>query len=75
MLQTISQISTKDRDHPVMKAVRSHVLLVENDSQVAQLISQQLSCEGYQVSLTEDDISELLPAHQLIPGMIWTSDG
>jgi hypothetical protein len=61
MLQTISKISAKDRVHKaVMKAVRSHVLLIENDSQLAQLILQKLSCEGYQVSLTEDDISELL---------------
>jgi hypothetical protein len=75
MLQTISQISAKERTRKdVVKAVKSHVLLVENDSQLAQLIAQGLSCEGYQISLTEDGISELLPARQLISGMNWTSD-
>lgn len=79
MLQTISQISTNDRAHKaVMAAATSHVLLVENDRQLAQLIAQELSCEGYQVSLTEDAISGLLAARQTNPHLIimgWTLSG
>jgi DNA-binding response OmpR family regulator len=71
MLQTISQISPKDRVHKaVMKTVTSHVLLVENDRQLAQLIAQELGCEGYQVSLAEDGISGLLAAQQTNPYLI-----
>ena len=74
MLQTILQISTNDRVHKaVMEAVTSHVLLIENDSQLAQLIAQELSCEGYQVSLAEDGISGLLRARQTNPHLIIVS--
>lgn len=76
MLQTISQISTKNRaNKAVMEAVTPYVLLVEDDSQLAQLIAQELGCEGYQVSLTEDGISGLLAARQTNPHLIivdWT---
>lgn len=79
MLQTISQISTNDRTHKeVMKTVTSHVLLIENDNQLAQLIAQELSCEGYQVSLTEDGVTGLLAARQTNPNLIivdWTLSG
>lgn len=71
MLQTISQISARDRAHKAgMKAVKSHVLLVENDRQLAQLIAQELNCEGYQVGLAEDGISGLLAARQTNPQLI-----
>jgi DNA-binding response OmpR family regulator len=81
MLQTLSQISTKakDRAHKaVMKTVTSHILLIENDHQLAQLIVQELSYEGYQVSLTENGISGLLAARQTNPRLIivsWTLSG
>jgi DNA-binding response OmpR family regulator len=79
MLQMTSQISAKDRAHKtVMEAVTSHVLLVENDNQLAQLIAQELGCEGYQVSLAEDGISGLLAARQTNPHLIivsWTLCG
>lgn len=76
MLQTISQISRNDRAHKAgMAAATSHVLLVENDCQLAQLIAQKLGCDGYQVSLAEDGISGLLAARQTNPHLIivgWT---
>ena len=79
MLQTISQISTKDRAHKaVMETVTSHILLVENDRQLAQLTEQELGCEGYQVSLAEDGITGLLAARQTNPHLIivsWTLSG
>ena len=79
MLETISQISVNDRAHKsVTKAVTTHILLVENDSQLAQLIAQELSCEGYQISLTADGISGLLAARQTHPHLIivgWTLPG
>jgi DNA-binding response OmpR family regulator len=79
MLQTISQISTSDRAYKtVIKAVTSHILLIENDNQLAQLIAQELSCEGYQVSLAEDGISGLLAARQANLHLIivsWTLSG
>jgi DNA-binding response OmpR family regulator len=79
MLKTISQINAKDRAHKaVMKTATSHILLVENDCQLAQLIAQELSCEGYQVSLAEDGISGLLAARQTNPHLIilgWTLSG
>lgn len=79
MLQTISQISTNDRTHKaVMETATSHVLLIENDNQLAQLIAQELSCEGYQVSLTEDGVIGLLAARQTNPNLIivdWTLSG
>jgi DNA-binding response OmpR family regulator len=79
MLQTISQISDKGRTHKtVMETITSHVLLVENDRQLAQLIAQELGCEGYQVSLAEDGISGLLAAHQTNPQLIivgWALSG
>ncbi|MBE9178553.1 response regulator transcription factor [Oculatella sp. LEGE 06141] len=61
-----------------MKTVTSHVLLVENDNQISQLIAQELSCEGYQVSLAEDGISGLLAARQTNPHLIivgWALSG
>jgi DNA-binding response OmpR family regulator len=71
MLQTFSSISAKDRAYKAaMEAVKSHVLLIENDSQIAQLIVQELSWEGYQVSLAEDSISGLLAARQANPHLI-----
>jgi DNA-binding response OmpR family regulator len=48
----------------VIDTVTSHILLVENDCQLAQLIAQELAYEGYQVSLAEDGIRGLLTAHQ-----------
>lgn len=78
MLQTIPGFSAQDRaNKAVMKAV-SHVLLVENDSQLAQLIVQELRCEGYQVSVEEDGVSGLLAARQTNPHLIivsWTLSG
>ncbi|MBW4421675.1 MAG: response regulator transcription factor [Myxacorys californica WJT36-NPBG1] len=71
MLQTISQINTRNPVHKtVIKAVKPHVLLVENDRQFAQLIAQELNCEDYQVSLAEDGISGLLAARQTNPHLI-----
>ena len=79
MLQTISQARAGDRANKVVvEAVTSHILLVENDSQLAQLIAQELCCEGYQVSLAEDGISGLLAARQINPHLIivgWTQPG
>lgn len=79
MLQAISQISTKERTHnAVTEAVTSHILLVENDHQLAQLIAQELGCEGYQVSLAEDGTTGLLAARQTNPHLIilgWTLSG
>jgi DNA-binding response OmpR family regulator len=79
MLQAISQISTKDRTHKaVMEPATSHILLVENDPQLAQLIAQELGCEGYQVSLAEDGATGLLAARQTNPHLIivgWTLSG
>ncbi|WP_277881655.1 MULTISPECIES: response regulator transcription factor [Cyanophyceae] len=77
MLQTISQINPNDRVQTVMKTTL-HVLLIENDRQLAQLIAQELSCEGYQVSLTGDGFSGLLAARQTNPHLIivgWTLPG
>lgn len=71
MLQTIPQFSTQDRaNKAVMEAVTAHILLVENDSQLAQLIAQELGCEGYRVNLIEDGISGLLAARQTNPDLI-----
>ncbi|GAB4376250.1 MAG: response regulator transcription factor [Elainellaceae cyanobacterium] len=79
MLQTIPQFSTQDRaNKAVMEAVTAHILLVECDSQLAQLIAQELGCEGYQVTLTKDGISGLLAARQTNPHLIivgWTLSG
>lgn len=79
MLQTIPQFSTQDRaNKAMMEAVTAHVLLVENDSQLAQLIAQELGCEGYKVNLIEDGISGLLAARQTNPDLIivtWTLSG
>lgn len=79
MLQTISQISAAGRaNQVVMKSIASHVLLIENNSQLTQLIAQELRCEGYQVSLTEDGINGLLAARQTNPHLIivgWTLPG
>ena len=79
MLQTILKFSANDRaNKAVVAAVISHVLLVENDSQLAQLITQELGCEGYQVSLAEDGISGLLAARQTNPQLIivgWSLSG
>ncbi|MBI4784574.1 MAG: response regulator [Oscillatoriophycideae cyanobacterium NC_groundwater_1537_Pr4_S-0.65um_50_18] len=76
MLQTISKISSKNHvNKAVIETVPIHVLLVEDDKQLAQLITQELGCEGYQVSLTEDGISGLLAARQTNPHFIivdWT---
>lgn len=76
MLQTIPQFSVPDRvEKAVMKAATSNVLLIENDNQLAQLIAQELSCEGYKVNLIEDGISGLLAARQTNPDLIivtWT---
>jgi DNA-binding response OmpR family regulator len=71
VLQTISQISPNDRVHKVVtKPVKAHVLLVENDYQLAQLIVQELSYEGYQVSFAGDGISGLLAARRTNPNLI-----
>lgn len=71
MLQTIPQFSANDpTNRAAMTAVTSHVLLIENDSQLTQLIMQELSCEGYQVSLMGDGISGLLAARQTNPQLI-----
>jgi DNA-binding response OmpR family regulator len=79
MLQTISQISAKDHaNKAVMNAVTSHVLLVEEDSRLAQLIAQELGCEGYQISLMEDGVSGLVAARQINPHLIilgWAISG
>lgn len=79
MLQAISQISTKDRTHKaVTETVTSHILLVGNDYQLAQLIAQEMDCEGYRVSLAEDGTTGLLAARQTNPHLIivgWTLSG
>ncbi len=67
MLETISQISVNER---APKAATTNILLVEKDNQLAQLIAQELSCEGYQISLTADGISGLLAACQTHPHLI-----
>lgn len=79
MLQTISQISTGDRDNQVaIRVATSHILLVKDDNQLTQLFIQKLGCEGYQVSLAENGISGLLAACQTNPTLIivgWTLSG
>lgn len=79
MLQTILQFGLQDSaNKTVAKAVTSHVLLVENDSQITQLIAQELDSEGYQVSLAENGISGLIAARQTNPQLIivgWTLSG
>ena len=79
MLQTISRIGTGDRaSKAVIETATSHILLIENDSQIAQLIAQELGCEGYQVSSAENGISGLLAARQINPHLIivgWTLSG
>lgn len=79
MLQTISQISIRDcARKAVIKAATSHVLLIENDNRLAQLIAQELGCEGYHVSLAEDGITGLLAARRTNPHLIivsWTLCG
>lgn len=47
MLQTIPQVNTNDRAPTTVMKTTSHVLLIENDRQLAQLIMQELGCEGY----------------------------
>jgi DNA-binding response OmpR family regulator len=74
MIQTISRISISDRaNREVMGAVKPHVLLIEDDSQLAQLITQELNCEGYQVNFIEDGVSGLLAARQTNPNLIIVS--
>lgn len=79
MLQTISQISTKDHTHKaVIEAATSHVLVVKDGSQLTQRIAQELSYKGYQVSLTDNSISGLLAAYQTNLNLIivgWTLSG
>lgn len=78
MLQTIPQFSVQDRANKAVIEAVSHVLLVENDRQLAQLIVQELGFEGYQVSLAEDGMSGLLAACQTNPQLIivsWTLSG
>jgi DNA-binding response OmpR family regulator len=78
MLQTIPQFSIQDRANKAVIEAVSHVLLVENDRQLAQLIVQELGFEGYQVSLAEDGMSGLLAACQANPQLIivsWTLSG
>ncbi len=71
MVQAISQSRAGDRANTVVReALTTHILLVEHDNQLAQLISQELSCEGYQVSLAEDGINGLLAARQTNPHLI-----
>ncbi|WP_225938646.1 winged helix-turn-helix domain-containing protein [Kovacikia minuta] len=60
MLQTIPQINTNDRVHKTAVQSTSHIPLVENDRQLAQLIVQELSYEGYQISSVEDVIEKLI---------------
>lgn len=76
MLQTIPQFSVQDRvEKAVMPAATSNVLLIENDNQLAQLVVQELSYEGYKVNLIEDGISGLLAARRTNPNLIiltWT---
>ena len=83
MLQTIlSQVNADDRVNKVNKAViealSSHILLIETDNRLAQLIVQELNFEGYYVSLSSDGISGLLAARQTNPHLIivdWTLPG
>ena len=79
MLQTIPQFGLQDSaNRTVAQAVTSHVLLVENNSQLTQLIMQELGSEGYQVSLAENGVSGLIAARQTNPQLIivgWTLSG
>jgi two-component system OmpR family response regulator len=79
MLQTISPINARDPVRKtIIEAVKPHILVVENDRQLTQLIEQELSYEGYQVSLTEDGTNGLLAARQTNPHLIivgWTVSG
>lgn len=53
-----------------MAVLLSRVLIVEANSELAQLIVQELGCEGYQVSLVKDGVSGLLAARQTNPQLI-----
>jgi DNA-binding response OmpR family regulator len=79
MLQTISQINAGDRiSKAMMEATTSHVLLIETDNKLAQIIAQELNRKGYHVSLISDGISGLLSARQTNPNLIivsWTLPG
>lgn len=47
MLQTIPQIKANDRVPKTAMQPTSHIPLVKNDRQLAQLIAQELRCDGY----------------------------
>ncbi|MBD1919426.1 MULTISPECIES: response regulator transcription factor [unclassified Leptolyngbya] len=73
-MQTIFRPRASDRaNREVSNAVTYNILLVENDDQLAQLIIQELDCEGYQITLTKDGISGLLAARQANPHLIIVS--
>ncbi|MBI4780845.1 MAG: response regulator transcription factor [Oscillatoriophycideae cyanobacterium NC_groundwater_1537_Pr4_S-0.65um_50_18] len=79
MLQTIVPISIGNQPNKATtEAVTSYVLLIEDDSQLAQLIAQELGCEGHRVSLAEDGNGGLLAARQTNPNLIivgWSLSG
>jgi DNA-binding response OmpR family regulator len=79
MIQTIARIGNSDRaNEAVMQVATSRILLIETDSQLAQLIEQELSFEGYQINLAGDGVSGLLAARQTNPHLIivsWSLSG
>jgi two-component system OmpR family response regulator len=79
MMQTIFQPRASDcLNKEAINAAKSHILLIENDDQLAQLITQELNYEGYQVTLTKDSISGLLTTRQTNPHLIivsWSLSG
>jgi two-component system OmpR family response regulator len=79
MIQAISRPKSDDcANQAVRKAVRSHILLIESDSQLAQLVAQELDREGYHVSSVEDGTSGLIAARQTNPNLIivaWALSG
>jgi DNA-binding response OmpR family regulator len=78
-MQTIFQPRASNRaTKESIDVVTSHVLLVENDNQLAQLITQELNYEGYQTTSTKDGISGLLAARQTNSHLIivsWSLSG
>lgn len=78
-MQTIFQPRASDRPNKeAIDAATPSVLLIENDNQLAQLITQELNYEGYQITLTKDGISGLLAARQTNPHLIivsWSLSG
>ncbi len=47
-----------------------HILIVEDDSRIAQLIATELSLEGYQVTVSQDGMDGLIMAREREPDLI-----